>query len=168
MSRTETANVPPLEFRRLTQEWEQPLAEFFQTLREVGDEPNFHPHSLNTEAAKKLVSYTGLDLYYVAVAGATVLGYGILRGWDEGYEVPSLGIALHPAVRGLGLGRTFMYFLHSAALQKGARRIRLKVYPTNTPALELYKGLGYKFESMEDDQLVGFLDLVHRQPKPTP
>jgi len=46
----------------------------------------------------------------------------MLRGWDEGYETPSLGIAVHPDARGLGLARTFMGFLHAAASFQGAAR----------------------------------------------
>jgi ribosomal protein S18 acetylase RimI-like enzyme len=151
----------PLEFLKLSAGWEGPLADFFQALREAGDEPNFHPHPLDAESARKLTSYTGHDLYYIAAAGGRVLGYGMLRGWDEGHEVPSLGIALHPQARGKGLGKALMCFLHAAARQKGANRIRLKVYPQNATAVNLYRSLGYKFETMEGDQSVGYLDLAH-------
>ena len=60
----------------------------------------FHPHPFTTEAARERAAYTGKDLYYVVIEGDEILGYGMLRGWDEGYEVPSLGIVIHPAHRG--------------------------------------------------------------------
>src|SRR6185503_6378785 len=81
-------------------------------------------------------------------------------GWDEGFEVPSLGIALHPQARGNGLGRRFMLFLHQEAQARGARRVRLKVYPDNLGAVHLYDSLGYHFEAREHDQLVGIVSLA--------
>jgi [ribosomal protein S18]-alanine N-acetyltransferase len=84
----------------------------------------------------------------------------MLRGWDEGYDVPSLGIAVHPESRGQGLGELLMHFLHCAARRKGAREIMLKVYKENTAAYQLYLRLGYRFDGEEQKgQLVGRLAL---------
>jgi ribosomal protein S18 acetylase RimI-like enzyme len=88
-----------------------------------------------------------------------MIAYGMLRGWDEGYDVPSLGIVVAPAFRGQGYGRSLMHFLHAAAKARGAPAIRLKVYPENSTAVALYQSLGYVFGAKEGGQLVGLLDL---------
>lgn len=137
----------------------EPVVDFFKCLKSSGDEQYFHPHPLTKEEAHKRVSYSGKDLYYVLMGDDKVLGYGMLRGWDEGYEIPSLGIAIRPSARGLGLGKLLMQFLHVAAHCKGAKRIRLKVYPDNTIAVKLYESLGYIFQNKEAEQLLGFLEL---------
>jgi ribosomal protein S18 acetylase RimI-like enzyme len=148
-----------LEFRQVSARHEQGLGAFFGDLRARGDEQWFHPHPLTADHAARLAAYRGRDLYYVATRGEAVLAYGLLRGWDEGYEVPSLGIAVHPEARGRGLARSFMLFLHAAARQRGSHRIRLKVYPDNGPARRLYESLGYRLELGADGQLVGFCSL---------
>jgi ribosomal-protein-alanine N-acetyltransferase len=142
-----------------TPEWEDALAELFASLRKAGEERFFHPHPLTREAAREVAAYRGSDCYYVLVREGELLGYGMLRGWDAGYSVPSLGMALHPSARGQGLGRTFMELLHDAARTRGARRVRLKVYPENEPARTLYERLGYTFSDRNEEQLVGFFDL---------
>ena len=147
----------PIEFRQFSPAWRAALAIFFRALEENGDAQHFHPHPFSEDFLDKLCKYQGKDLYYIAVERNNVLAYGLLRGWDEGYAVPSLGIALHPSVRGLGLGKAFMHFLHVAARRKGALRIRLKVYPSNSQAIELYKSLGYSFQGIENEQMVGSL-----------
>lgn len=136
-----------------------PLRQFFEDLVADRAEREFHPHPLTGAEATRIANYAGPDLYYSAVQGTRVLGYGLLRGWEQGYDVPSLGIALHPSARGTGLGRTFMHFLHAAARQRGARRVRLKVYAGNTLALGLYRSLGYHFEGEEAGQFVGYFEL---------
>jgi ribosomal protein S18 acetylase RimI-like enzyme len=148
-----------LEFRRVSPGCEAMLIDFFSILEGNRASRYFHPHPFTAEKAKNLCHYEGKDLYYIALDGTRILGYGMLRGWDEGYDIPSLGIVLHPELRGIGLGKLFMHFLHAAAKLRGARRIRLKVYPENEVAVNLYKNLGYCYEETHEGQLIGFLDL---------
>ncbi len=150
-----------LEFRKVSPEFEKSLEVFFKDLEGNGVGRYFHPHPFTNAEAHRVCHYVGQDLYYLAVLGDHVLGYGLLRGWDEGYSVPSLGIVLHPTAQGQNLGRTFMGFLHAAARQKGAVKIRLKVYPDNSRGVSLYKALGYIFQTdLEQEQLVGIINLV--------
>ena len=148
-----------LECRRVCPELRQSLADFFAQVLASGDDRYFHPHPFTPEDAARLAQYDGKDLYYVLIVGRQVLGYGILRGWDEGYQAPSLGLIIHPAARGRGLARLIMLFLHAASRQRGAQKIRLKVYPHNQPARRLYESLGYEFGSEEQGHLVGVLRL---------
>jgi ribosomal-protein-alanine N-acetyltransferase len=153
------AAAPALEFRRFSPEWADSLARFFSDLLSNGDENFFHPHPLTPEFAQELSRYSGRDLYYVAVLGDHVLAYGMLRGWDEGFAVPSLGIALHPDARGTGLARVWMGFLHAAAHRRGAVRVRLKVDRSNRAAFSLYQKLGYTFANDDRGELVGHIEL---------
>lgn len=149
-----------LEFRRIAAGMETPLADFLRSLEKSGDSKWFHPHPMTEEEAVKRCAYDGKDLYYVATNGGTVLAYGMLRGWDEGWKIPSLGIAVHPSARGTGLAKAFMRFLHAAARANWAETVRLKVFPENEPAVGLYGSLGYAFrKETEAGQLVGYFDL---------
>ena len=148
-----------LEIRRLSASWESALAEFFAALRGAGDERFFHPHPLTPEEAQRRARYKGKDLYYIMTIGTHVLGYGMLRGWDEGFEVPSLGIAIQSEYRGRGLGKVFMCFLHAAAREAGAKRVRLSVDAGNQVAIRLYRSLGYTFEEASGAQLIGHINL---------
>src|SRR3989442_13694036 len=96
---------PSLELVRLSPRWQEGLRLFFEALRENMDERLFCPHPTDEETISQLAHYVGRDLYYVLVEEENVLGYGLLRGWDEGYQIPSLGIAIHTSARGYGLGR---------------------------------------------------------------
>jgi ribosomal-protein-alanine N-acetyltransferase len=147
-----------LEFRQLTPELAQPLADFFGSLTHE-DVARFHPHALTPEVAQQLCGYQGRDLYFAAVCDQRVIGYGLLRGWDEGYAIPSLGIALRPDLRGTGLARALMLFLHGAARLRGAERLRLTVTRSNARAAALYRSLGYVFEEKNSEEDVGFVDL---------
>ena len=128
----------PLECRIVNNEWKDALIEFFYALIEAGDNKYFHPHPLTEEYAEYLTNYKGEDLYYIIVYNRRVIAYGMLRGWDEGYQIPSLGIAVHPEERGKKVGQALMHFLHTAAYYKNTDKIRLKVYKDNIGAIKLY------------------------------
>ncbi len=154
-----------LEFRRVGPDLEQELGEFFAHLRDTGEEVRFHPHPFSAEAARERARYVGQDVYCVAVVGRRVVGYGMLRGWDQDYKVPNLGIAIRAEARRIGLGRALMLYLHAEARRRGAARIRLKVYPDNKPAVELYRSLGYHYASeLEAGQLVGMKNFESTDP----
>lgn len=148
-----------LECRALSPGWETALLTFLRDIEGAGETRLFKPHPFTESEVATLTHYEGNDLYYILTEGPSILGYGMLRGWDEGYEVPSLGIAIHPSYRGGGLGRALMHFLHAAAARRGARRVRLRVSPDNDRAIGLYSSLGYRFEKEESGLRVGIKDL---------
>jgi ribosomal protein S18 acetylase RimI-like enzyme len=136
------------------------LARFFAELRTRGGERFFHPHPLTSDAAVELANYRGNDLYVVLRDGDEVVGYAMLRGWDEGYDVPSLGIAIHPGRQGRGFAQLLMSFLHDAAMRRGATRIRLRVHHDNDRAIGLYRALGYAMTDDDDPRYkLGLLNL---------
>lgn len=139
--------------------WVDAITRFFSDLKANRDDQTFHPHPFTRLAAEKIASQTGRDVYLLMVAASEVVGYGMLRGWDEGYAVPSLALAIAPSHRGCGLGRMFLEYLHEQASARGAQKVRLKTYPSNHRALSLYESSGYRFSGKKNEQLVGFMDL---------
>ena len=148
-----------LEIKSPCPELEPALADFFLSICNDGDNKNFHPHPLTPEEANRLCQYDGKDLYYLLTEGQRVLGYGILRGWDEDYDIPSLGIAIRSSDRGCGLAKLLMKYLHTAARRNGAKKVILKVNKDNLAARNLYEKLGYKFEEISKTQLIGSINL---------
>ncbi|OWY68333.1 GNAT family N-acetyltransferase [cyanobacterium TDX16] len=52
-----------------------------------------------------------------------------------------------PEYRRQGIGKALMRYLEDWARTKGDRRIGLQVFQSNTPALDLYRKLGYQIQS---------------------
>lgn len=120
----------------------------------------FHPHAFDEEQARRVCDHQGQDCHVGLFDDSRKLvGYGLLRGWEEGFAIPSLGIYISPRARGTGAAATFMAALHSMSADKGALKVRLKVHGDNTIAHALYTRLGYQFSSMQGSQHVGLIDL---------
>lgn len=135
------------------------LSLLFEIIANDSSAVNFHPHPFTKEQAIIISSYQDMDIYLGAFVDDELSGYGMLRGWDSGFQIPSLGIYLSPSARGRGFAGIFMSELHHYAHENGAHRVRLKVYPSNAAALIIYKRMGYTFETEEEGQLVGYINL---------
>lgn len=146
------------------------LATFFEAL--AGDAEAaafFHPHPLTADQADALcrAAATTRDGYYVAEYAGRIVGYSMLRGWDEGYDVPSWGGAVHPALRDAGIGKQLLVHAVDESRNRGAKRMRLTVYKSNTRGVHVYRKIGFEFSAKDERSLVGFLPIEPAPSLPT-
>jgi ribosomal protein S18 acetylase RimI-like enzyme len=146
-TRDEGANV---RFRVVGPGDETLLADLFAGL----DATYFRPHPLTSTEAERIVLKSGRDVYAMLIDDEGAVAYGMLRGWDEGYAVPSLGIAVRTGMHGRGLGRAMMTHLHHEAQARGANMVRLRVHPDNRRARQLYESMGYEYRGEERAELL--------------
>ena len=124
-----------------------------------GEFKYFTPHPVDRVTLLSIIKTAKLDLYYVVVYEGNVIGYGILRGMDEGYKVPSLGIGIDKKFYGTGVGSLLMNFLETTARIRGYKKMRLRVYNENKRAFPFYLKLGYKYEPYDEHSVLGFKEL---------
>lgn len=145
--------------------YEMSVLGIYLKFREIGKEPQsfFTPHKFNFRQAALVHKKLNLDEYFFAVKSSQFIAYGMLRGWSEGYETPSLGIYVFPKFRGVGLGLSTMKLIENRAIERGSKQIRLSVMKDNLNAIRLYSRLGYQFNnssSSQSDKLIGLKDLA--------
>lgn len=138
------------------------LADFFAIVgADAGAVSFFHPHPFDRATAEAICNRTGRDEYFAVSEAGEILGYGMLRGWDEGYEVPAFGVCVRCDQRGRGLGNLLLGFAIERARAAGAPSMMLKVFEDNVAARTLYERSGFTFSERTPDgsQLVGRLRL---------
>jgi len=100
------------------------------------------------------------------VAEDKVVAYIIY--WQIGDDVQINNVAVHPDCRGLGLGEAMMRHVIARVRAAGASFVTLEVRQSNTPALTLYKKLGFEimgtrknyYTKPDEDAHVMALDLA--------
>lgn len=149
----------PGAIRRLEPGDSPALLAFFQALSDA-DRAFFHPHPFDESTARAICSAQGKDVFVGGFEGGQIAAYGMLRGWEDGFDVPRLGLATRSGFRGCGWGDAMMDVLHRLAAEKGASKVELKVEPDNAPALRLYRRHGYVFPARAEgaDALIGRRD----------
>jgi ribosomal protein S18 acetylase RimI-like enzyme len=137
------------------------LGEFFETLaRDEETVRFFHPHPFSRAFAADLCarSETSRDRYYVARYRGRIVAYMMLRGWEEGYAIPSFGVCSHPGLRDAGLGQLLLAHAVTESRAAGAFKLRLTVFKSNQ-RVHVYRKFGFLFQDKNEQELVGLLDL---------
>jgi len=116
------------------------LVRFFA--RNEGSE-TFDPFELTAARARAIANHSGRDRYYLATLAGEVVAMTMLRGFDEGYEIPSLGAIVDRDHRRRGIGRRAMGWTLEQARADGCPAVRLSVYADNPEALVAIRSLGF-------------------------
>jgi ribosomal protein S18 acetylase RimI-like enzyme len=104
----------------------------------------FHPFPFTSESARNIIYKKHQDKYYVALLGDDlIVGLSMLRGWDEGFSIPSFGVMVDYRFHGQGIGQGLLEHALEDARKLGCQRVRLSVYSSNVVALRLYKSIGF-------------------------
>jgi len=143
---------------------EASLVELFNALKEHGDESTFYPHPLTADEAARLCRHAGLDQYFVATVKGKVVGYGMLRGWDEGYRTPSAGFATHPRYRQKKIFSTVVRSLIRQARNRGATEVRMTCSAHHELLIRSCSRLGFIFTPHSPGRLLGMIDLKQDKP----
>ena len=143
--------VDRLVLRPLERRDEKPLARFFtrNAAREVSS--SFDPFPLTPETARRITAEPRLDRYYGAFLGGRLVGMSMLRGWDDGFDIPSFGVVVDSEFHARGVGRRLTDFTIAEASRLGSKDVRLSVYASNRLAHEMYLRRG--FEEIEREQI---------------
>lgn len=149
--------APPLDMRirEVSPEDADPLAEFFEANATADTVRHFSPFRLDEATARHIARAPRRDAYFVACLGARIVGMSMLRGWDEGYEIPSFGMVVDERLRGRGAGRRLMEWTLEAAKRRGCSRVRLSVNASNHAGVHLYESLGFVRQSEKPIRVQG-------------
>ena len=120
------------------------LVHFFEQNNKHEITRQFTAFPLTSDTAYKIACTDHMDRYYFACWHEHTIALLMLRGWDQGFEIPSFGILVDHHYRGFGLGRQITEFGISEARNLGCQSIRLSVYASNVHAVRLYLFLGFQ------------------------
>ena len=105
---------------------------------------HFHPFPMTSDSADEIVLRAGDDRYFGAFVEGRLVGLSMLRGWNEGFDVPSFGIVVDHASHGHGIGSLLTDFTLDRAPWLGSERVRLSVYASNERAHRMYLARGFE------------------------
>lgn len=105
---------------------------------------SFTPFELSDETARWIACEPHKDQFYLGTIDDQPVGFSMLRGWDEGFSVPSLGIFIDYRKHGLGFGKKLLDLTIEAAKSLNCTKIRLSAYASNQSACKIYWSRGFK------------------------
>lgn len=141
--------ITELVFRELVRTDTEVLGLFFEENNVAAVTRQFRPFPLTRDTAREILTKPHRDHYFGVVHGDALVAFAMLRGWDEGYEIPSFGILVDHRYHSLGIGRRMVEWTLLEAQRLRVTHIRLSVYRSNMRAFRLYRSLGFVEVSRE-------------------
>jgi ribosomal-protein-alanine N-acetyltransferase len=134
------------------------LAELFERNRIPRVAELFDPFPLTAAEARRIALAPRRDAFYVATRGERLVGFSMLRGFDEGYAVPSFGVFVDHQSHGQGIGRELTAWTIEQARRRACPAVRLTVYGSNLAAHRLYESLGFVEQERQSVDCLGHPD----------
>lgn len=103
---------------------------------------HFQPFGFDEDTIRGVLMRARSDVFWGFYRGDSLIGYFMVRGWDEGYEVPVLGVLIDEAHRNYGLMTLTVELSKVICRLRGATRIMYKAHRDNVPAKSAHR-LGF-------------------------
>lgn len=104
---------------------------------------HFTPFEFSITSIENILKQTKLDKYFGLFINNELAGFYMLRGFDEGYEIPSYGVWISSEYSKSGLSKLTLYHAFAFCKLNGIKNLMLKVHPDNLVAKNLYESLGF-------------------------
>lgn len=103
----------------------------------------FIPFKMKYENLKEILNKSNKDLFFVICVDNNIAGFFMLRGFDEGFNIPSYGVWISSKYSNKGLAKLSLYYSITVCKVSGIKKLMLKVHPNNKIAFTMYKKLGF-------------------------
>jgi len=108
----------------------------------------FIPFATDIESLEDRLESVCEDRYWGVWFEATLVGFFMMRGFDEGYQRPSFGVYIAQVYSGRGLSRLALDYCMSWCRMNHIGAMMLKVHPDNRYARQTYENAGFTVDDI--------------------
>lgn len=104
---------------------------------------HFIPFPFDQKSIESVLCNAIKDKFYGVFVSGTLVGFYMLRGFDEGYSIPSYGVWISEQFSNKGLSTLTLQHAISFCKINSIKKIMLKVHPDNLTAKHIYEKNGF-------------------------
>ncbi len=104
----------------------------------------FNPFTFNFETIRQTLGNLKKDTFWGIFIADKLAGFYMLRGFDEGYDIPSYGVWISKEYSNKGLSKFTLQHAISYCKINQIKKIMLKVHPENIIAKKIYEEFGFQ------------------------
>jgi RimJ/RimL family protein N-acetyltransferase len=110
----------------------------------------FHPFGYDELAVADALARQERDVFMGLFWGEGIVGFFMLRGWNEGYEVPAFGILIDEQYRGCGLEMAALDTAKVICRLRNVSRLMIKMHPDNISAKGVARKTGFSQTGVDE------------------
>jgi len=116
---------------------------------------HFIPFEFDLEAVSTAIGKANKDMFFGVYVEFQIVGFYMLRGWDDGYDIPSYGVWIAENFSSKGLSKLTLHHAISVCRINRIKKLMLKVHPDNLIAKKIYEDFGFVYQDI--DKRIGHL-----------
>lgn len=120
---------------------------------------HFIPFEIKYDNLKSILEKVDKDLFIGIFVNKKIAGFFMLRGFDEGYDIPAYGVWISSKYANKGLAKLTIQYSLSICRLADVKRIMLKFHPENIIAMKMYKNFGFNETGI--DERIGHI-IMHK------
>lgn len=120
---------------------------------------HFIPFEIKYDNLKIIIEKADNDLFIGIFVNKKIAGFFMLRGFDQGYDIPSYGVWISSLYANKGLAKLTLQYSLSICRLAGVKKIMLKFHPENIVAKKMYKNFGFNETAI--DEKIGHI-IMHK------
>lgn len=109
----------------------------------------FRPFDFDTDTIANVLASQRQDVLMGLYWQSQMVGFFMLRGWNEGYDVPAFGILIDENYRGCGLEMLSLETAKIICKLRGATRLMIKMHPDNISSKGVARKTGFVQSGVE-------------------
>lgn len=127
----------------------------------------FRPFSFDADTIANVLANQREDVLMGLYWQEQMVGFFMLRGWNEGYDVPAFGILIDEKYRGCGLEMLSLETAKIICKLRGAPRLMIKMHPDNISSKGVARKTGFVQSGVEAESgnLIYHFDIRPRREK---
>jgi len=137
-----------LEIRKLTVDQSEELANLLQSSEKEYSQ-YFIPFTFEFETISGILSKAIKDQYYGIYVDNSLVGFYMLRGFDDGFEIPSYGAWIAKNFSSKGISKLTLHHAITFCKTNSIKKLMLKVHPDNLIAKKIYEDFGFIYDGVD-------------------
>jgi RimJ/RimL family protein N-acetyltransferase len=125
----------------------------------------FRPFDFDRDTITSVLASHNQDVMMGLYWQDELVGFFMLRGWNEGYDVPAFGILIDEKYRGCGLEMISLETAKIICKLRGSSRLMIKMHPDNISAKGVLRKTGFIRSGVESESgnLIYHFDISPRR-----
>ena len=119
----------------------------------------FIPFEIGYDNIRSILEKVENDLFIGIFVNKKIAGFFMLRGFDEGFDIPAYGVWISSKYANKGLAKLTLQYSLSICQLADVKRIMLKFHPENIIAKNMYKNFGFNESGI--DEKIGHI-IMHK------
>lgn len=116
---------------------------------------HFIPFQFDLESVSTAIGKANKDMFYGIYVEKKLIGFYMLRGFDEGFDIPSYGVWIAKDFSSKGISKLTLQHAISVCKVNSIKKLILKVHPDNIVAKNIYENFGFIYQGV--DERIGHL-----------